>query len=237
MQLFFHPDLNEHIIVLPEDESKHLLKVLRKKKSDTMLLIDGKGNEASGIIVSDNPKKTTIEISSILHHKKNRNCYLHIAIAPTKQSERMDWFIEKAIETGIDEITFIETHNTERDKINIERCEKIAIAAIKQSKQYWLPKINGIKKIEPFLNEHKTNNALNLMAWCEVLQTNTLGSKLKSMQPQNICILIGPEGDFTTEEIKLAQSFNYTPVSLGSNILRTETAGVFACAAVALLVE
>ncbi|MBC7382303.1 MAG: 16S rRNA (uracil(1498)-N(3))-methyltransferase [Bacteroidia bacterium] len=233
MQLFYHPDLSSPTIQLPEEESKHLVKVLRKQKGDKITLIDGKGNEAVGIIENDHSKKCLIQISSRIHHPLNRSYHLHIAIAPTKQTERMDWYIEKAIEIGIDEVTFIETQNSERNKINTERLEKIAIATIKQSKQYWLPKINGIKKLPVFIDEQKDVVALKLIAWCEEEQTQTLLNQLRNSDAQNVIILIGPEGDFTKHEVTMAKTFHFAAITLGTNILRTETAGIFVSAALA----
>ncbi len=235
MQLFYHNDLSEQNLILPEEESKHIIRVLRKHKGDRIVLIDGKGNEAVGIIETDNPKKCEVRVSSILQHKQNRAYHLHIAIAPTKQFERMDGFIEKAIEIGVDEITFIETQNSERDKVNLERCEKIAVSAIKQSKQFWLPKINGIKKLSEFLSAQSENPAQKLIAWCEQEQSNSLAQQLSKTNASRFVVLIGPEGDFTKQEIELAKTTQFIPVSLGANILRTETAGIFVCAAFACM--
>ncbi|MDP1728549.1 MAG: RsmE family RNA methyltransferase [Bacteroidota bacterium] len=235
MQLFYHYDLSEQNLTLPEDESKHIIRVLRKQKGDRIILIDGKGNEAVGIIETDNPKKCEVRVSSILHHVQNRPYYLHIAIAPTKQFERMDGFIEKAIEIGVDEITFIETQNSERDKVNLERCEKIAASAIKQSKQFWLPKIKGIKKLSEFLSAQNENPAHKLIAWCEEEQSNNFAKQLSKTVASRYVVLIGPEGDFTKQEIELAKISHFIPVSMGSNILRTETAGIFVCAAFACM--
>lgn len=236
MQLFYHTNLSENILILPEEESKHIIRVLRKQKGERIILIDGKGNEAVGIIESDNPKKCEVQVSSILHHPQNRAYHLHLAIAPTKQFERMDGFIEKAIEIGVDEITFIETQNSERDKVNLKRCEKIAISAIKQSKQFWLPKINGIKKLSEFISTQNENSAQKMIAWCEEESSNNLTPQI-SKTSTNFVVLIGPEGDFTRAEIELAKTAQFIPVSLGSNILRTETAGIFVCAAFACRVD
>ena len=234
MQLFYHPDFSKSPFDLPEDESKHMIRVLRKQEGDSLLLIDGKGHEAKGVLMKANPKKCSIAIEKILFHAKTLPYHLHIAIAPTKQFERMDWFIEKAIEIGIDEISFIETQNSERDKINLERCQKIAISAIKQSKQYWLPQINPIQKFNDFIKHHNTSDTCKLIAWCPEDPSHTLVNRLNQSASKNIICLIGPEGDFTEAELKLAKENQYLPVSLGSNILRTETAGVYVCVAAGL---
>ncbi len=237
MQLFYFSDFSQNRVELPEEESKHIARVLRKQKGDSIILIDGKGNKTTGIITNNNSKKCEIELQEIINFSKNRSYHLHIAIAPTKQFERMDWFLEKAIEIGIDEITFIESTNSERNKINTERCLKIAISAIKQSKQFWLPQINPIKKLADFLKEYQETDATKIIACCTGDQNRSLSQLLNNSNNKNIICLIGPEGDFTEEEIILAHSCKFQNVSFGSNILRTETAGVFVCASVAFCAD
>jgi len=232
MQLFYHLYLNENEIILPEDESKHCVRVLRKKVGDEIVLIDGKGTEAITQIVDDNPKKCQLYIRHRKLHNAQRTFNLHLVVAPTKNFDRMEWMIEKCVEMGIDQVTFIETGNSERAKINLERCEKIAISAIKQSKQYWLPQINEIQKIDTFLKNlaPKSENELRCMACCETELTEHLNKRINALIHKHITILIGPEGDFTSNEILLAKSKDFIPVSLGENILRTETAAIYATA-------
>lgn len=226
MQLFYLPNLDDTTFVFSEEESKHCVRVLRKKIGDQLLLIDGKGTEAIAIIDSDNPKKCSGTILSKKTHTPNRNYYLHLAIAPTKSFDRMEWMLEKAIEIGVDEISFIETSNSERAKINIARCEKIAIAALKQSKQFFLPKINDLVLFENFI---KAQNAADSkwIAWCETTTTEHLSKQIPFPLPQKSVLLIGPEGDFSKSEIDLALKNNYKTSSLGHSILRAETAAVF----------
>jgi 16S rRNA (uracil1498-N3)-methyltransferase len=138
----------------------------------------------------------------------------------------MDWMIEKCTEIGISEITFIETENSERNKINIERCEKILIQAIKQSKQYWLPKINNIISYNSFFKNIKTEDYNCLLAWC-IEEKISINSVFNQNKPT--LIMIGPEGDFTENEVKIALQKNFKPISLGNNILRTETAAIYTC--------
>ncbi|NDC29422.1 MAG: 16S rRNA (uracil(1498)-N(3))-methyltransferase [Bacteroidetes bacterium] len=234
MQLFYYPYLSESEIILPEDESKHCVRVLRKKVGDEIILIDGKGTEAITEIVDDNPKKCRLNIRHRTLHQAHRTFNLHLTVAPTKNFERIEWMIEKCIEMGIDQISFIETGNSERAKINLDRCEKIAISAIKQSKQYWLPRINEIQKIDTFLKNlaPKSENEIRCMAWCETELTEHLNKHFNTLNHKNITILIGPEGDFTANEIHLAKSKDFIPVSLGKNILRTETAAIYATAVI-----
>lgn len=229
MQLFYFPNLvNSTFIDLPEDESKHCIRVLRKKIGDEIHLIDGIGNQAFCKITIDNPKKCQLQILNIEHHK-NEQIGLHLAIAPTKNFDRMDWMLEKCTEIGVTEITFIETENSERNKVNLERCEKILIQSIKQSKQYWLPKLNDLVLFKHFLNNTNLTDFNCIMAWCNENQTAI--NQIFKVQKPNL-ILIGPEGDFTAQEAELATQKNFKSVTFGNNILRTETAAVYACAVI-----
>lgn len=237
MHIFFQPDLTLSQIILNEEESKHCVRVLRLKKSDAVELIDGKGISAIAKIIDDNPKKCYLQIETVNHKPQTRNYKLHIAVAPTKNFDRMEWFIEKAVEVGVDEISFIRCENSERTKINFERCEKIAISALKQSKQYWLPKINDVGKFNEVM-KGLSNEGIKLVAFCETEITQTLHTLIpSSTHPQNIVILIGPEGDFTKAEIDLALQHHFKPVSFGENRLRTETAALYACMAVNALLQ
>lgn len=233
MHVFFQPRLNASSIQLNEEESKHCARVLRLQKGDEVHLADGKGTHAVAVISDDNPKRCLLDITGTESSPRDRDYYLHIIIAPTKNFERTEWFIEKAVEVGIDEITFIETRNSERNKVNMERCEKIAVSAMKQSKQWWLPRINPIVKLSDAIAS--AQNGLKLMAWCETNEEQLLSTALKTNTQQTITILIGPEGDFTAQEVELAQSAGFKPVSLGKSILRTETAALYACMAVKAL--
>ena len=226
MQLFFHQNLEKNTVELPEDESKHCVRVLRKKVGDEIMLIDGKGNKAICKITDDNPKKCKLEVVEKVHFTA-KSIGLHIAIAPTKNFDRMDWMLEKCTEIGITEITFIETENSERNKINMERCEKILIQSIKQSKQYWLPKLNNIISFKHFVTNQKTNELNGLIAWCNE-HTKTINEVIDLKK--STLLLIGPEGDFTELEVKLALEYNFKTISLGQNILRTETAAIYATA-------
>lgn len=230
MHVFYQTDLSQNQIVLSEDESKHCVRVLRLKKGDEVDLADGKGTHAKAVIVDDHPKKCVLQITQSTQHTQatssGRNYYLHMVVAPTKNFDRMEWFIEKATEAGIDEITFIETENSERAKVNLERCEKIAISAMKQSKQWYLPKINALQKFTDVIKQDILGD--KFMAWCETDNTALINQQIKPTS-NRITVLIGPEGDFTEAEVKLAQQHHFIPVSLGKTILRTETAALYAC--------
>lgn len=232
MHVFYQPDLSVDQLYLNEEESKHCVRVLRMKKGDDVFLADGRGMEAQAVIADDHPKKCLLHLHSKTQHVLSRNYYLHIMVAPTKNMERIEWFIEKATEAGIDEISFMETENSERAKVNMERCEKIAISAMKQSKQWFLPKFNPLQKFATVVQNHQSDSAY--IAWCETPDTTLLSHKIMTATSafQRITVLIGPEGDFTETEARMATKAGFQPVSLGSSILRTETAAVFACMSV-----
>lgn len=242
MHVFFQPDLASDSLWLSEEESKHCIRVLRLQLGDHVYLADGRGVEAKATIAEANPKKCLLTINSRTQHQPNRNYYLHIAVAPTKSADRIEWFIEKATEAGIDEITFIETTNSERAKVNLERCQKVAISAMKQSKQWFLPKINPLVSLKNHLNvlDNHAINSLRYMAWCEQDQQQTLPFLVAQSLPfkqTEAHILIGPEGDFTQAEVQLAKQIQFKPVSLGASILRTETAALYACMAFKTLAD
>lgn len=227
MQLFYYPLLaGQDEFIFNEEESKHCIKVLRKKNGDILQLIDGLGTEATAVITSDHPKKCSGLIQQRIQHKPNRNYRIHLAIAPTKNIDRIEWMLEKAIEIGLDEISFLHCQNSERDKVNLERFHKIAISAMKQSKQFYLPIINPMVGFEEFVK----NQALvqtKFIAWCPTESTESLMSQIPKPMPANSIFLVGPEGDFTAKEIEIAEANGYKTCSLGNNILRSETAGLF----------
>jgi 16S rRNA (uracil1498-N3)-methyltransferase len=241
MHIFYQPDLTQNEIFLEEEESKHCVRVLRMKKDDEVELIDGKGTSAIAKIIDDNPKKCCLQLQTKNFKPKTRNYKLHIAIAPTKNFDRIEWFIEKAVEVGIDEISFIECKNSERVKVNLQRCEKVAISAMKQSKQFWLPKINNVRKSDEMM-KGLSDEELKLIAFCETDIKQTLHQHINQstvtsseVEKQPITILIGPEGDFTKEEVELAIKNNFKTVSFGEIRLRTETAALYACMAINIL--
>lgn len=237
MFVFFQPDLTSPSFQLNEEESKHCVRVLRLKKGDEVHIADGKGTHALAVITDDHPKRCILDVTQRSLVEKERSYYLHILVAPTKNMERIEWFLEKATEVGIDEISFIETTNSERTKVNMERCEKITVSAMKQSKQWYLPKLNAPAKLTEVLPALQGDN--KLIAWCETPQTALLSKLLKPQgaTPSHITILIGPEGDFTPDETTQAQQFGFIPSSLGKAILRTETAALYACMAAKIVYQ
>ncbi len=235
MHVFFQPDISNNDIQLSEEESKHCIRVLRMKNGDTVHLADGKGTEAIANIVDDNPKRCRLSVINRIQHPHFFSYTLNIVVAPTKNFDRMEWLIEKATEAGLSSIRFIETENSERSKVNMERCEKIAISAMKQSKQWHLPAIHALTTFKDYL-QLVPSSSTKFIAWCEHPQTELLSSKLATLNTKDITILIGPEGDFTAAEIQQALAHNFVPVSLGKSILRTETAALFACMSVKALI-
>ncbi len=236
MHVFYQPNLTEPRITLTEDESKHCIRVLRMQKGDIVYLADGKGTKAKAVIDDDHPKRCVLQVVEQQHftpsQSSGRDYTLHILVAPTKNFDRMEWFIEKAVETGVDEITFIETENSERAKVNMERCEKIAVSAMKQSKQWYLPIIHPLVDVKTAITQN--NDTEKLIAWCETEQTQQL-AQLHQKKSNQISLLIGPEGDFTATEVELAKKHGFTPVSLGTTILRTETAALYGVMAIKAL--
>lgn len=230
MHLFFQPNLESNTLFLSEEESKHCVRVLRLRKGQIVHLADGKGTEAVASIADDHPKRCELTIEERKQHPPAISYRLHIRLAPTKNTERVEWFVEKAVEAGISSIGFIETQHTERTKMNMERLEKIAVSAMKQSKQWHLPTLLPVTPFKEALQQ-LPQDALKIIAWCEQPETTFIQKAFNPTQKE-LAILIGPEGDFTAAETAAAASAGCKPVSLGPTILRTETAALFACMAV-----
>lgn len=231
MQLFYSPDITSDSkqYSFSKEESKHIIKVLRKKESDTLSITNGKGAFFTVEIIIADTKKCVVQINSVKQHK-GHNYKLHIAIAPTKMNDRMEWFLEKATEIGIDEITPIFCDNSERKIIKHERFEKIIQSAMKQSLQMQLPKLNNAISFKHFISQEFSGQTF--IAHCEEQEKKQLQSQLKPADCYTI--LIGPEGDFSVNEIKSAIGNGFSPVALGNTRLRTETAGIVACHTIAL---
>jgi len=226
----FIASVKDNTATLTADESWHCAKVLRYKANDAIDLIDGLGAFYKGVLKIVNEKQCVVDIMEGPIYQSKRNYYLHLAIAPTKQIDRIEWMVEKAVEIGIDEISFIKCKNSERINIKIERIQKIVESAVKQSKQAFIPKINDLVDFKHILKSEAT---LKLIAHCEVSDKKSLRDfKLSST---SVCVLVGPEGDFASEEIKHAIEAGYQPVSLGETRLRTETAGLYVVQALSIL--
>ncbi len=217
--------------VLPEEESLHAVKVLRLKVGDAIELLDGVGGFYRAKITNPHPNHCGFEITETKTAFGKRDYKLHIAIAPTKNIERLEWFIEKATEIGIDEITPIICRYSERKAIKADRLEKIIISAAKQSVKAYFPKLNPLCTFDEFIKNHQ--NSQKFIAHCYKDDKKVLQNEIQ--KSSDILILIGPEGDFSKDEIQMAIQSGFIQVSLGNSRLRTETAGVVACCTVAIM--
>ena len=224
MSLFYVPSLSSGL-VLPEEESQHAVKVLRLQVGDEITVVDGAGGFYTAEIINPHPKHCTFEITRTILEYAKRNYRLHIAIAPTKNIERLEWFIEKATEIGIDEITPIVCRFSERKIIKAERLEKIIVSASKQSVKAYFPKLNPQCTFDELMKNHLATQ--KFIAHCYDDDKKQLQKEIQNSS--DVLILIGPEGDFSIEEVQKALSVGFIPVSLGNSRLRTETAGVVAC--------
>lgn len=227
MQLFYGTDIVGNIMTLSELESSHCARVLRMKSGDSMDMTDGKGNFYKGTIQLAHDKKTTVEVIETIAAPA-LPYQLHLYVALTKQSDRLEWMLEKCVEMGLTSFTPIITHRTERKNIRIDRLELIALSAMKQSLKAWLPVIHLVTPIANAIANAKSTN--KLIAHC--MEEDPKGSKkleLSRIQTNNVSIFIGPEGDFTKEEVEQAHLNLFNSVSLGKERLRTETAGLMAC--------
>jgi 16S rRNA (uracil1498-N3)-methyltransferase len=226
MQLFYNLTINETLtsFVFDKEESKHIIKVLRKKESDILFVTNGLGFLFKTEIALASDTKCTVKIISF-EKQALSNYHLHLAVAPTKMNERYEWFLEKATEIGVHQITPIVCEHSERKVIKMDRFQKIIETAMKQSLHYYLPKLNEPILFKDFLKIQHSGQLF--IAHCEETNKKSLKSELKP--DENVTILIGPEGDFSVKEIQLAIENNFIPVSLGNTRLRTETAAIVAC--------
>lgn len=224
MQLFYAPDI-EITNTLPEGESQHCIKVLRLNKGEVINITDGKGKLFNAEISNPHPKHCEV---SILKHEEflsSWGCKIEIAIAPTKNIDRMEWFTEKCVEMGIDTITPINCRYSERKEIKPERIEKVIISAMKQSLKYTKPILSQMIKFSELVK--RPFNGAKFIAHCHEGEKELLKNAYN--KGDNCLILIGPEGDFSEEEVALAITNGFKPISLGDSRLRTETAGIVAC--------
>lgn len=224
MKLFYGDIFPE--VLINSDEQQHIIKVLRMREGEEIFVTDGKGNFAKGTLMFEG-KKVSLNVTEIEENLPGFLPKLHIAIAPTKNIDRIEFFVEKATEMAISEITFLNTEKTERKNLNIEKIRKQAIAASKQSLRFHFPKINDLLKLQDFIKNINPQNTF--VAHCD---SSFERIELKSTNfPQNdITFLIGPEGDFSPNEIKMLSEKGIKAVSLGNQRLRTETAGIFVSA-------
>ncbi|WP_295717553.1 16S rRNA (uracil(1498)-N(3))-methyltransferase [Mucilaginibacter sp.] len=227
MQLFYTPDIepSHPQYFLSEEESKHAIRVLRLEAGDKVQLIDGRGGFYDAQIQDAHPKRTILNITSVTPNFNKRNHYLHIAVAPTKNIERLEWFLEKATEIGIDEISLIIAQRSERKEVKVDRLNKIITAAIKQSRKAYHPVLNDAVKLNQLLTQ--PFDGQKFIAHCEAGEKFDLRKEITNNG--RYLVLIGPEGDFSPAEIELALENDFKPITLGEARLRTETAALEVC--------
>lgn len=234
MQLFFHPDISENDgqVVFPKDESRHIVKVLRKKEGDLLNVTNGKGYLFKTEIISISSNQCLVKI--IEKEKEPEPAYhLHLAVAPTKMNDRYEWFLEKATEIGVREITPVICDHSERKVVKLERYERVLQSAMKQSLHLSIPVLHQDISFSEFVSSEIKGD--KFIAHCEEKEKKSLKSVYKPGSRSTV--LIGPEGDFSSEEIEMALQNGWIPVSLGNSRLRTETAAIVACHTAALANE
>lgn len=230
MELFYCNNMEGNKAIFDEHESTHCIRVLRHKEGDKLMFTDGNGKKYTGKIEIANTRSCILQIEQTEEEKK-RNFYLHIAIAPPKAIDRFEWFLEKATELGIEEITPLLCRYSERKHLNHERCEKILVSAMKQSNRLYLPKLNELTKFDTFLKNNF--DGTKVIAHCEPSEKKSLHSII--VISQQLLMLVGPEGDFSKEEIEAAIANNFEAAALGKKRLRTETAAIHICSAVSFI--
>lgn len=217
------------MVWLSEEESKHCAMVKHRRVGDTLMLIDGRGTRVTAMLTDINRHRVGLQVLSKESQWGKRSRAFHLAIAPTKQRERMEWMLEKTVEIGIEKITFLICERSERQQIDLSRMSRIAIAAIKQSGTAFLPQITCLP-FDDFLKTIPENTPLveKYIAWCETPEDTPLLQHIP-MTAVEMTVLVGPEGDFTYIEVEKAKNAGFKEISLGKKRLRTETAGLFAC--------
>lgn len=231
MILFYTNNIKDNLAILEGDEAMHCTKTLRKKLGDTIHFVDGTGGMYSGKIIGSNKKSCSIGIEKSHFTEKRKNYKVHLAIAPTKNINRLEWFLEKATEIGIDTITPILCQRSERKKIRLDRLTKVVAAAMKQSIKPHLPLMNDLTKFKDFIQ--KDFDGQKLIAHCN--EGEKTGLKHIYQPQSDVLIMIGPEGDFSNEEVEWSLKNGFSPISLGTERLRTETAGIASVHTISLI--
>lgn len=237
MQLFYAPDFTSPRYTLDEEESKHCIRVLRLTEGDTLYITDGRGDLFHCRITQAHPKRCEVEAIGCTHEYEKRPYRLTMAVAPTKNIDRFEWFLEKATEVGVDEIVPLECSRSERRALKRERSEKVVTAAVKQSLKAYHPVLHGLTPFKQLVSG--PFDGRKFIAHCDPAQSAAGKRYLPRIlkKNENILILIGPEGDFSPEEITFALANGFEEISLGSQRLRTETAAVVAATAAAIVNE
>ncbi len=224
---FYVPDA-AHAHELPADEASHAVKVLRLTAGDEMMLMDGQGNFYRAVVIVASNHHCMYDIQETLPQERPWQGHIHLAIAPTKLMDRTEWMVEKAVEIGVDEMTFLDCQFSERRVVKTQRLEKIAVSAMKQSRKAWKTEIHEMTSFNDFITTPRSG--YQYIAHCyEEVERSFLFEQMKTLAPtEDVTILIGPEGDFSIDEVRNAIGKGYQSVHLGSSRLRTETAGLSA---------
>ncbi len=235
IRFFYVPDASS-VCELPEEEVQHAVRVLRMEMGDEMMLMDGEGTFYRAVVAEATKKRCLYRIEETLPQERQWQPLLHLAMAPTKNMDRTEWLAEKATEIGFDELTFLKCRWSERTVIKTERIEKILVSAMKQSHKAWKPVLNEMQDFKAFLLEmekrEKTNGKSMQKFICHCYEEEEIGEKVALKDAikhgEDALVLVGPEGDFSMEEVKLAESMGFQSVTLGKSRLRTETAALVA---------
>lgn len=224
---FYVPDA-AHQLELPTDEATHATRVLRLKSGDEMFLMDGAGTFYRAEVTLVSNKKCLYEIRETMSQEKTWNGKIHLAIAPTKMTDRIEWLVEKATEIGFDDITFLNCRFSERKVLRIDRIEKIVVSAMKQSRKPWIPQVHEMMAFTDFVKANHTGKKYIAHCYEEIVRNDLFDELLSMNTPNDITVMIGPEGDFSIDEVEFAMSHGFESISLGNSRLRTETAGLSA---------
>ena len=224
---FFVPNA-QNIHELPDDEAVHAVRVLRLTAGDEMMLMDGEGSFYKAKVTLATQKRCLYDIVETLPQERQWQGHVHLAIAPTKLMERIEWMTEKAVEVGIDELSFLDCQFSERRSLKLPRIEKIAVSAVKQSRKAYMPRLNDLTSFKTFINEHSEGRRYIAHCYNEVPRVNLFDELRKGGASEDALVLIGPEGDFSIDEVKMAVDAGFISVDLGKSRLRTETAGLSA---------
>ncbi|MBR6938859.1 MAG: 16S rRNA (uracil(1498)-N(3))-methyltransferase [Prevotella sp.] len=224
---FYVPDA-AHQSELPTDEATHATRVLRLKSGDEMFLMDGAGTFYRAEVTLVSNKKCLYEIRETMSQEKTWNGKIHLAIAPTKMTDRIEWLVEKATEIGFDDITFLNCRFSERKVLRIDRIEKIVVSAMKQSRKPWIPQVHEMIAFTDFVKANHTGKKYIAHCYEEIVRNDLFDELLSMNTPNDITVMIGPEGDFSIDEVEFAMSHGFESISLGNSRLRTETAGLSA---------
>lgn len=227
IRYFYVPDA-ARVTELPDEEAVHAVRVLRMTAGDELMLMDGEGTFYRAQVTLTSQKHCLYEIVESLPQERQWQGRVHLAIAPTKLMDRIEWMTEKAVEVGIDELSFLDCQFSERRSLKLPRIEKIVVSAVKQSRKAYMPQLNDLESFKTFVKRHSTGRRYIAHCYDEVARVNLFDELRKGSADEDALVLIGPEGDFSIDEVRMAVEAGFVSVDLGKSRLRTETAGLSA---------